>query len=268
MTLILVCLVGLIGIPQSTWADDPTPPLTSPLNPEFVEYLSDLESGEINTATAAGYSLGYIPSPLIRVDTPVDASLDSAASYPASYDLRSLNRVTAVRNQGELSVCWTFASLASLESTLMPSVTADLSENNMRWLHGFDSGPERGGNADMALAYLARWNGPVSESSDPYGSSQKTGLTPIYHIQQVEYLPKSADAIKQALIDSGAVYTSIYASAVDSSSYYNAQAAALYYNGSAPTDHAVSIVGWDDNFDRSLFPITPPGNGAWIIKNS
>lgn len=147
---------------------------------------------------------------------------------------KCLGQVT-VRHQGSLDVCWTFASLASLESTLKPTVTADLSENHVRWYHGFDSGPVSGGNADMVLAYLARWNGPVNESSDPYNSGPKTGLTPVYHVQQAEYLPdKSAAAIKQALIDSGAVYTSIYASAVDSSTYYNDQAAALYYNGSAP----------------------------------
>lgn len=35
-----------------------------------------------------------------------------------------------------------------------------------------------------------------------------------------------------------------------------------------PFRHAVAIVGWDDNYDRSNFNLTPPGNGIWIIKNS
>ena len=30
----------------------------------------------------------------------------------------------------------------------------------------------------------------------------------------------------------------------------------------------MSIIGWDDNFPKEKFLITPPGNGAWIIKNS
>lgn len=267
LSLILFCLLGLLVSPQSVWADA-IPPTTAPLNPEFVQYLSDLEAGKITTSTADGYGMGYIPAPLARVTTPADASLEATATFPASYDLRSLGRVTDVRHQGTLNVCWTFASLASLESTLKPAVTADLSENNIRWNHGFDSGPDSGGNSEMVLAYLARWSGPVSESSDPYNTGQKTGLAPIYHVQQSEYLGKSPTAIKHALLDSGAVYTAINASAVDSSTYYNAAAAALYYNGSAPTDHAVAIVGWDDNYDRNNFNITPPGNGAWIIKNS
>ncbi|PKM62040.1 MAG: surface layer protein B [Firmicutes bacterium HGW-Firmicutes-4] len=267
VSLILFGLVCLLVLPQSVWADD-TAPTTAPLNPAFVQYLADREAGTLTTSTADGYGLGYMPPPVVRVEAPVDASLDTAASFPASYDLRSLGRVTDVRHQGTYNVCWAFASLASLESTLKPTATVDLSENNLRWNHGFDSGPEDPGNADMAMAYLTRWSGPVSESSDPYGSSKKIGLAPVYHVQQAENLPKSATAIKQALMDSGAVYTSIYASSTNSSSYYNADAAALYYNGSNPTDHAVTIVGWDDNFDRSLFPLTAPGNGAWIIKNS
>ncbi|MDD3305531.1 MAG: lectin like domain-containing protein [Acetobacterium sp.] len=267
LSLILFCLLGLLISPQSVWADA-TPPTAAPLNPEFAQYRSDLEAGKITTSTADGYGLGYIPAPLTQVATPVDENLDGTATFPASYDLRNLGRVTDVRHQGTLNVCWTFASLASLESTLKPAVTADLSENNIRWNHGFDSGPDSGGNAEMVMAYLARWSGPVSESSDPYNTGQKTGLAPIYHVQRSEYLGKSPTAIKQALLDSGAVYTAINASAVDSSTYYNAAAAALYYNGNAPTDHAVAIVGWDDNYDRNNFNITPPGNGAWIIKNS
>ena len=33
-------------------------------------------------------------------------------------------------------------------------------------------------------------------------------------------------------------------------------------------DHSVTIVGWDDSFPQENFFEAPPGNGAWIVKNS
>ena len=34
------------------------------------------------------------------------------------------------------------------------------------------------------------------------------------------------------------------------------------------TNHAVTIVGWDDHYARTNFATPPPGDGAWIVKNS
>ncbi len=34
------------------------------------------------------------------------------------------------------------------------------------------------------------------------------------------------------------------------------------------SNHSVTIVGWDDNFDKNNFSIVPPENGAFIVKNS
>jgi C1A family cysteine protease len=35
------------------------------------------------------------------------------------------------------------------------------------------------------------------------------------------------------------------------------------------TNHAIIIVGWDDNFDKAKFStIKPASNGAWLVKNS
>src|SRR5664279_3270505 len=41
-----------------------------------------------------------------------------------------------------------------------------------------------------------------------------------------------------------------------------------YYDGLASANHAIAIVGWDDSFDRNSFSKVPPGDGAFIIKNS
>ncbi len=49
------------------------------------------------------------------------ASFQPVASYPAVYDLRTLDRVTSVKDQGSGGTCWAFATYSSLESCLMPS---------------------------------------------------------------------------------------------------------------------------------------------------
>ncbi|QBO36206.1 hypothetical protein EQG49_06910 [Periweissella cryptocerci] len=36
----------------------------------------------------------------------------------------------------------------------------------------------------------------------------------------------------------------------------------------ATADHQVTIVGWDDNYDRHNFNQTPPANGAFLVKSS
>lgn len=268
LSIILVGLIFSTFIPTTIWANESLLSEYGPINPSFTDYQSNLESEILNTNTIDGYSKGYAPAPLARIDESESLTLDAAASFPATYDLRSSGRLTTVRHQGNFNSCWTFSSLGSLESYLKTKETVDLSENNLMLNHGFDYSVSAGGNSNMALAYLSRWSGPVSESSDPYGSSKKTGLSPIYHLQSAEYLPRSETAIKQAIIDGGALDTSIYSTAFDYDNYYNKTTAALYYNGTNAVDHAVAIVGWDDNYSRDNFSTPPPGNGAWIMRNS
>ncbi len=54
----------------------------------------------------------------------------------------------------------------------------------------------------------------------------------------------------------------------DEAQYYNPKTYAQYADLPEGANHEVSIIGWDDNFPKEKFLITPPGNGAWIIKNS
>lgn len=45
---------------------------------------------------------------------------------------------------------------------------------------------------------------------------------------------------------------------------------AVYNSIASSPDHAVIVVGYDDDYDfsESYLPIKPPGKGAWIVKNS
>lgn len=203
-------------------------------------------------------------------------SSDSQGILPSRYDLRDLGQVTSVKDQGNGGNCWAFSSLAALESAILKATneTFDLSEANMKNLmsyystYGWVMPTNDGGYSKMALGYLTGWLGPVNESDDVYDA--KSLLSPllksILHVQNIVFLKRDNytdnDAIKKAIMEYGALSTSIYWS----SSYLKGNS--FYYNGNSGANHAVAIVGWDDNYDKSNFKNTPEGNGAWIIKNS
>ena len=148
----------------------------------------------------------------------------------------------------------------------------DFSENNEKNLHGFDVPINLGGNDFMATAYLARWSGPVSEAADPYSygtTVSPSGLPVEKHVQEVFFIPTRRepldnDLIKSAVRQYGAVYSTLRYEA----SSYNPGTAAYYYSGSGTFNHAIDIVGWDDGYSASNFNNPPPGNGAFIARNS
>jgi C1A family cysteine protease len=196
-----------------------------------------------------------------------------------------------VENQGSCGSCWTFATFGSLESYLLPGLTTTYSENNLKNFADFDYTCCAGGDSAMSTAYLARWGttmtdatgatihgGPVTSASDPYSDSSCTSSPTTSqiatHVQNVYFLPVKQsptdnDAIKSALMTYGGVYTSFaWDGGTSTSSWYNS-ATAAYYDGTAEqANHAVTIVGWNDNYPATNFATTPPGNGAWICKGS
>ena len=195
---------------------------------------------------------------------------------PSAYDLRDYGLVTPVRDQGGSGSCWAFTTIAALESYLLKyeNISYDLSENNMKNLMGIyglnGTDWSDGGNYYMSLAYLLRWSGPVDESDDPFSdwsTSSPTKLNLTKHVQDVLLIPirlsyKDLNQIKYALMTYGALYTSMQA---DNSFQYEPD---YYHDIIDVSNHAVTLIGWDDNYKKENFAITPPGDGAFIIKNS
>ena len=259
-------------------------PSAAPLNPRFLEYLKQRAQGRVRRMTTAdGHGLGLIPSPLDSSHLQGQPVALSAISFPASYDLRA-GKMSPVKDQGRCAACWAFAAYGSLESGLLPAETWDFSENNLKDLSGFDMGPCGGGYEEFAVAYLARWgssafqSGPVIESDDPYQPTD-TNTSPPFppgalvqkHVQDVTKLPPRQnatdnDALKNALMQ----YGGVYAFMLLSDGAYNPATYSYYYDGSTDVDsgHAVTLAGWDDNYPASKFLKPPPGDGAFLIKNS
>lgn len=204
------------------------------------------------------------------------SSLHILADYPSSFDLRNSNRVPAIRDQGQSGSCWDFASIKSLESSLLPETAKDFSENNLK-NHvsvydpaGFDFAD--GGNDLMAAAYFLRGSGPVPEKLDPYNpysfvSPQNLPVESL--VSDVPMIPGRSgptdnENIKWGIVNLGCLYTTIEYS----DTHFNSVTSSFYNpNGKTP-NHAVSIIGWDDNFKASSFSTNPPGDGAFICANS
>ncbi len=201
--------------------------------------------------------------------------------FPESYDLRNVSNVsfvTNVKNQGNGGNCWSFSAIAALESAILKAtngtVSLDLSEENMKNLmacfspFGTTYETNSGGNDRLSNAYLAAGLGPVLESLDNYVATDYLSslFDPLTHIQNILWIDRNDyldnDGIKFALLNYGAVSVSCYflGSFANGSSYY--------YNGTNGRNHAVTIVGWNDTYSASNFKTTPPGDGAWIVKNS
>lgn len=191
------------------------------------------------------------------------------------FDLREEGGVTSVKNQGDLGTCWAFAALGAMESTLLARTgeSFDFSEDNMSLGHGYNLTQDEGGDFMLALAYFARWSGPVFERDDEYGDGESPENTKSpKHLQEAYFLPaKDMDMIRKTIKAYGGVHTSIYwdyTDDINNSPYYNKDTYAYHYNGAKTINHDVVIVGWDDNYPKENFKIQPKKNGAFICKNS
>lgn len=65
-------------------------------------------------------------------------------------------------------------------------------------------------------------------------------------------------------MDYGAVFSTICWNSVD----FQDKNDTYRYTGSSSANHAITIVGWNDSFDRNRFKQVPSGDGAFIVKNS
>jgi C1A family cysteine protease len=256
---ISVCLAVPVAVAAASGGDrepDPFPSVAQPRHQSMEE------------ATAGR---GFIPPDfdLPALDAPLPVG---PLVLPSRFDWRESGKVTRVKNQGACGSCYAFAAAANFESKLLVEGAGlfDFSENNVKECEWYGSSCS-GGNYWRVANFLSG-AGTVLETCDPYVASDVACAGGCDYVKTLldwrEFshdTPADVSTIKAYLQTYGPIYTSMNAGHADTwASEFNAYNGSftLYYTGAGGVNHAVLIVGWDDNLTHA------GGQGAWIVKNS
>ena len=217
-----------------------------------------------NIVQAAALESAYIPSGILT------------DSYPS------------IRNQSPYGTCWGFAptSLAELSVLNNDGTLLDLSElHSVYFAYHYTSADGKdgvkylptagynylsmGGDSSFIYHAYANWVGVADEKTAPYsgaaatlesGLSNDIAMNDSAHLRNF-YIVNKADRkyIKQLIKEYGGVGMSYY----DDNQYYDYSTNSYYSTVSDNTNHAISVVGWDDD------KVTNSSNkGAWLVRNS
>lgn len=242
------------------------------------------------------------------VNNEYNAPVAESENLPESFDLRSEGLVSSVRNQGVYGTCWAHSAAASMETSLVKqNPFADISEwqlayfctvadsdNSYEYGSAADDGSsgtdfyelfEDGGSQSMVINNILHWSGISDEEKFPYGfegiTNEDYRYVSDYHVsdiyRSVENLTNSEynnSQVKELVYDGISVTVSFLAY----DGFYNSETGAYFGSDdySAEDDdiwtssHAVTIVGWDDNYSKENFreELQPENDGAWLVKNS
>lgn len=202
----------------------------------------------------------------------------------SKYDPR--DELTPVQDQGDTNLCWAYSTINASEASILKHKigskdTLRLNPKALAYRKYVRNADPLGNNAQyidtnqgnwlynsgaisQTPSLLSMWQGPVDGDKpaiDVYTNS-------LYRLESANLISSNATdedrilEIKNAIAEYGAVTASCY---YDGGSRQ-------YYNDKAVTNgipHAITLVGWDDTLDKSLFkPGTVTRNGGWLVKNS
>ncbi len=263
--LMLLCLCGgsIVSLAESSVLI----PQIAPLNPEYTSYNhSDI--------TQSSYPAGFIPPSLdlsyLKGKNIINPVMNDA--LPSAYDLRESKKISSIKDQKTWATSWAFASIGSLESSLLPGLNTDLSEAHLINQNLWQTKPEVGGNYLYSGGYLAAGSGPVLEHSNPFPSDKwntskvEPSVNPLKEILWIPPRENVTDlsTLKWAIYTYGGIQSAIYWK----DDAWNSSSGSYYSPNNGVSNQAVVLAGWDDSYNRRNFTNPPPGDGAFLIKNS
>lgn len=235
------------------------------------------------------------------------ASFDSKYSLknviPANMVIKNQEQTNSCWAFASLSSLETNLALSNYKKGVNLSKVYDFSERHMEYAtsktfannveneHGYNRQVGSGGTFLLSTSYLTNGSGAIPESEMPFENNENTVdisqiqdktvssqvydtvAFPDYKSQTDEEKAKIMDQIKQHIQNYGSVQASIHGNSSSiGDKCYNNDTGAKYCNNSImhSINHAVSIIGWDDNYSVDNFQedAKPTANGAWIVRNS
>jgi len=191
------------------------------------------------------------------------------AGLPTTWDWRSHDGVTPVKDQGGCGSCWAFGSIGALESLLAikSDTLVDLSDQQLVSCNGLGYGCGGGWWAfDLLIT-----PGAALETDFPYVAADVACGGPYtfpFKLSGWAYVDgddqvAATDKLKQAIYTYGPAAVAVYvgeAFQAYSSGVFDKDelpgGGVLRCGPSSDGNHAVLLVGWDDS------------KGAWILRNS
>ena len=202
------------------------------------------------------------------------------SDLPSAYRTKT----TSVKTQGSYNTCWAFSGIGTMEAFLSHEGKGDvdLSEQHLAWWSTKDYNKNSigwilpdlsyGGYSRISAGYFVSWQGAKLEEDVPYTTFGNTipenmdYAANVYEATGIMYVEKDMESIKSAIYKYGGVATSF-----NNGNFYGPNRISYYqpeiikqYAG-----HAVTVVGWDDDYSTENFNAPKPElNGAWLVKNS
>ena len=259
---------------------------------DFAQVKGSDNQKDGNYTDAGGYL--FLPedynTPAVNVETEL---MTYASGLEERYVTENL---PAIRNQNPYGTCWAFSSISLAEIGILnrEGISADLSELHLayftynstmdpmgglidknKYIGSTTSYLNKGGNYILAYHTLANWKGASKEETVPYsgaaysvnnGIDTSLAFDSVAHLRNVYKINinENRDDVKKMIKEYGAVgvsYKDYYA-------FYSYEHNSYYAPDYSGYGHAVSVVGWDDNFPKENFNSEAPGDGAWLIRNS